>query len=158
PIFVVKEIEIPLLDIFMFEAVIPPFKPKEVVCACVVAAAKVIAAIANRNFLIVGVLFCLKKLRCKYHKFLKQIQYYDSFFSEFCSEIAIFRFSIISIVIVARSYFGFQPQSFLATESSILRGQLSAICCRKSGSYIMLKPGICFLISAAISFGEKLIP
>jgi len=36
----------------------PPFKPKEVVCACVDAAEKAMAAIANRKFLIVGVLFC----------------------------------------------------------------------------------------------------
>ncbi len=38
-----------------------------------------------------------------------------------------FRFSNISLVIAARSYSSFHPQSLLATESSMLCGQLSAI-------------------------------
>ena len=43
------------------------------------------------------------------------------------------KISIISLVIVSRSYFGFQFHSSLAKESSIVLGQESAIACLKSG-------------------------
>src|SRR6188768_241557 len=58
----------------------------------------------------------------------------------------------------ARSYFGFHPQSFRASRSSMEAGQLSAMACRKSGLYVMENSGMCFFNSPAISFGEKLIP
>src|ERR1022692_2577198 len=51
----------------------------------------------------------------------------------------------------------FQFQSRFAKESSIVLGQESAIVWRKSGLYSILNVEICFFISSAISFGEKLI-
>jgi hypothetical protein len=66
------------------------------------------------------------------------------------------RFSSMSATMASRSNSARQPQSACADESSIERGQLSAICWRKSGAYSITKPGICLRIAAAISSGVKL--
>ena len=54
----------------------------------------------------------------RYSFFLLKKAYYSNFF---------FKVSIISTVILSRSYFGFQPHSARAQLSSILFGQLSAM-------------------------------
>ena len=65
--------------------------------------------------------------------------------------------SIISAVIVGRSYSGFQPHSSLAIESSIDSGQESAMVCLKSGLYLQMNSGRCFCISLESSSAVKLI-
>lgn len=63
----------------------------------------------------------------------------------------------ISFVIAATSYLGSHPHSFLATVSSIERGQESAIRCLKSpgSAYTISNLGKCLRISRSRSCGAK---
>ena len=67
------------------------------------------------------------------------------------------RFSSMISVIFDKSTACFHPQSFLASVSSMEFGQLSAMFCRESGSYVTYKYGFRFLISSASSLTLKLM-